>query len=58
LDRQIRAERAQGNQDLTVVRLNSTGTVQNLEFFGLDRQDWLNACVARYYAINSIAATP
>jgi hypothetical protein len=58
LDTQIRAERASGNQDVTVPRLSATGTVQNLEFFGPDRQDWLNDCVARYYAINSISATP
>jgi Family of unknown function (DUF6056) len=58
LDTQIRAERASGSQDLTVQRLSATGTVQNLEFFGPDREDWLNACAARYYAINSIAATP
>ena len=58
LDNQIRAEHASGNQDLTVQRLNATGTVQNLEFFGPDRQDWLNECVARYYGVNSISATP
>ena len=58
LDNQIRAEHASGNQDMTVQRLNATGTVQNLEFFGPDRQDWLNECVARYYGVNSISATP
>jgi Family of unknown function (DUF6056) len=57
LDTQIRADRARGVQDLTVMRLDPTGTVHNLDFFGSDRHDWLNECVARYYAVNSIAST-
>jgi hypothetical protein len=57
LDAEIRADRAQGQQDVTVGRLDPTGTVHNLDFFGSDRQDWLNECVARYYAVNSVAST-
>jgi hypothetical protein len=52
----IRAERANGRLDVSVPRLESTGVVKNLEFVGPDREDWFNACVARYYGVRSIAS--
>ncbi len=57
LDSEVRAERNQGVQDVTVRPLASTGMVQNLEFVGPNRNDWFNACVARYYDLNTIAST-
>jgi uncharacterized membrane protein YeaQ/YmgE (transglycosylase-associated protein family) len=56
VDGEIRAERGQGIQDVTVPRLASTGNVQNLQFIGTDPSDWFNQCVARYYRVNTIAA--
>ena len=57
LDNEVRAERHQGMQDVTVRTLASTGMVQNLDFVGPNRNDWFNACVARYYDLNTIAST-
>jgi hypothetical protein len=57
LDRQVRADQAQGVQDVTVPRLAATSMVHNLDFVGPDREDWFNVCVARYYGVRSIAAT-
>jgi hypothetical protein len=57
LDREVRAERIQGVLDVTVRPLPSTGMVHNLDFVGPDRHDWFNACVARYYDLNTIAST-
>jgi hypothetical protein len=56
LDAAVRAERARGVQDVTVRPLPSTGLVQNLDFIGSNRADWLNECVARYYGVRSISA--
>src|SRR5262249_21332165 len=56
LDRQVLAARARGERDITVGPLPSMGNVQNLDFVGPDRGDWFNGCVARYYAVSSIAA--
>ncbi len=57
LDRDVRAERRQGVQDVTVRPLPPTGLVQNLDFVGPNRHDWFNECVARYYDLNTIAST-
>jgi uncharacterized protein DUF6056 len=57
LDGEVRAERHQGVQDVTVRSLTSTGMIQNLDFVGPNRDDWFNACVARYYDLNTIAST-
>jgi len=57
LDGEVRAERRQGVLDVTVRPLPSTGLVHNLDFVGPQRQDWFNACVARYYDLNTIAST-
>jgi Family of unknown function (DUF6056) len=57
LDSEVRAERHQGVQDVTVRPLASTGLVQNLDFVGPNRTDWFNGCVARYYDLNTIAST-
>jgi len=43
--------------DVTVRPLPATGLVHNLDFVGPDRHDWFNACVARYYDLNTIAST-
>jgi hypothetical protein len=56
VDQQIRSDRVRGLQDITVPALASTGNVQDLDFYGPDRHDWLNECVARYYDAGSIAA--
>ena len=56
LDSRVRAERSAGVRDVSVPRLSPTGTVRNLDFIGADRHDWFNECVARYYALNTIAA--
>jgi hypothetical protein len=56
LDSRVRAERSAGARDVSVPRLLPTGTVRNLDFIGADRHDWFNECVARYYALNTIAA--
>jgi hypothetical protein len=56
LDQQVRGDRERGIQSVTVSHLASTGSVQNLDFVGADPNDWFNQCVARYYAVSSIAA--
>jgi hypothetical protein len=58
LDRQVRADRDHGAQAVTVRSLPATGAVKNLDFIGSDRGDWLNQCVAGYYRVSSIAASP
>jgi hypothetical protein len=57
LDAEVRAERHQGVQDVTVRPLPSSGLVHNLDFIGPNRHDWLNECVARYYDLTTIAST-
>jgi hypothetical protein len=54
VDGEIRAARSEAEQDVTVRPLASTGNVQNLDFIGPNRADWLNECVARYYGVRSI----
>jgi uncharacterized protein DUF6056 len=58
LDAQIRGDRSQGLDSVTVPPLPSTGAVQNLDWVGPDRTDWFNQCVADYYGLSSIAASP
>jgi hypothetical protein len=57
-DAQIRADRARGVQSVRVPSLPATGSVQNLEWLGPDSSDWFNQCVAGYYGVSSIAASP
>jgi hypothetical protein len=57
LDRDVRAERRAGVQNVSVPGLASTGNVQNLEFVGSNPHDWFNECVARYYGVSTIAST-
>jgi hypothetical protein len=57
-DTRIRADRDRGVEAVTVAPLPSTGSVQNLDWVGPDRDDWFNQCVAGYYGVNSIAASP
>jgi hypothetical protein len=57
LDTDVRAERNQGKQDVTVRTLPSTGMVHNLDWVGPNRTDWFNECVARYYDLHTIAST-
>jgi hypothetical protein len=58
LDQQVRADRDRGVQSVTIKPLPPTGSVQNLDFVGPDRDDWFNQCVAGYYRVSSIAASP
>lgn len=57
-DAQIRADRERGVQSVAVLPLPSTGSVQNLDWLGPDSSDWFNECVAGYYGVSSIAASP
>lgn len=57
-DLEIRADRERGAADVTVAPLPSTGSVRNLDWLGPDRDDWFNQCVAGYYGVSSIAASP
>jgi hypothetical protein len=54
-DLQIRAARDAGVADLTVPPLPP---YLGENFVGDDRGDWFNTCVARYYGVRSIAASP
>jgi hypothetical protein len=54
-DQQIRASRDAGETDLTVPPLPPNF---GEGFVTSDRNDWFNGCVARYYDVGSIAATP
>ena len=58
LDAQIRADRNRGIDAVTVPPLPSTGAVRSLAWVGPDRTDWFNQCVAGYYGVSSIAASP
>jgi hypothetical protein len=58
LDQQVRADRLRGVESVSVPPLPPSGSVQNLDFLGPDRTDWFNQCVAGYYGVNSIAASP
>jgi hypothetical protein len=58
LDTQIRADRNRGVESVRVPPLASTGSIQNLDWLGPDPTDWFNQCVAGYYGVTSIAATP
>jgi hypothetical protein len=54
-DRQIRASRDGGQADLLVPPLPPNF---GENFVGSNSQDWFNMCVARYYGVRSIAASP
>jgi hypothetical protein len=51
-DRQIRASRDAGLADITVPPLPANF---GEDFVTVDRQNWFNTCVARYYGVRSIA---
>jgi hypothetical protein len=54
-DQQIRTQRDAGASDLSVPPLPS---YLGEDFVTPERDNWFNLCVARYYGVQSIAATP